>query len=276
MRQSGVVDDTRGLGPHDHVCWGFTDAASFRAQATNFLAEGLALGQQATYVGPAAEEVADGLRAIADPDLPAGAVHGQAGLPDDVFEPATQVAAYAQAAQDALAAGFSGLRVATDVTPLVDTPDRLDAVARYEYLVDQYMADRPFAAMCGFNEPVLGPDAVAQVACMHPTATPGATQFRLHASSERECRAALGGELDLVTDTLFPLALDRAELWPNEDGDLVLDAAELRFIDHGGMSRLVGLAQRLSCTVVLRTEQAIPGRVVELLDGDGVRVERRT
>jgi hypothetical protein len=184
------------------------------------------------------------------------------------------VAAYARATDDALAAGFSGFRVVTDVTPLAGAPDRLDAIARYEYLVGRAMSDRPFAAMCGFNEPVLGPDAVAQVACMHPAATPGATQFRVHAGGERGCQAALGGELDRTTDELFPLALDRAELRPNRDGDVVLDAAELTFIDHRGVLRLAGLSQRRSCTVGLRTDQAIPGRVVELLDRDGVRVER--
>jgi hypothetical protein len=25
MRQAGVVNDVRSLGPHDHVCWGFDD-----------------------------------------------------------------------------------------------------------------------------------------------------------------------------------------------------------------------------------------------------------
>ncbi|MCE6995451.1 MEDS domain-containing protein [Saccharothrix sp. S26] len=82
--------------------------------------------------------------------------------------PEQQVRVCADATQEALAAGFTGLLVVADVTPLVSTPARLEAFARYEHLVDCYMATHPLAGMCAYDRVQLGDAAVAQVACLHP------------------------------------------------------------------------------------------------------------
>lgn len=271
MRVSGVVDDVRRLGPHDHVCWGFEDVASFRSQALSFLLDGLEQGQRVWYVGPAD----DGVHA-ALPEAARAAVEvvpfGTRYPVGAVVDPEVQVRAYAAATDAAVAAGFTGLRVATDATPLVGTDAQLDAFARYEHLVDRYMTGRPFSAMCAYNRARLGDGAVAELATMHAVSGPETTPFRLHASSEPGCAAVIAGELDLFGAHLLELALDRADLRP-VDGELVLDARNLTFVDHTRLVGLIDHARGRGATLVLRTAQRVPRRLVEVLRLDGVRIE---
>lgn len=190
-----------------------------------------------------------------------------------VVDPHEQVRNYAAATEEALAAGFSGLRVAADATPLVRTAVQLDAFARYEHLVDRYMTTRPLSAMCAYSRAELGDDAIAQLACLHPWASAGATPFRLHATTDGEISAVLDGELDSGSHELWPVALERAGLRPVA-GAVVIDATGLDFIDHRGLLTLADTADRLGANVVLRTRLSQPARVLELLNVTSVSVEQ--
>jgi anti-anti-sigma regulatory factor len=152
----------------------------------------------------------------------------------------------------------------------VQRPEQLEAFARYEHLVDRYMTVSPFSALCGYNRGDLGPDRVAQMACLHPVVNEGAAPFRLHASDR--AAVALGGELDLSTVELFPLALERAQVRPT-GGEIVVDAAGLTFVDHGNLVALDRYAQRSGATAVLRTRLHSAARIVEICRLTGVRVE---
>lgn len=280
MRRSGIAEHARGFGTHDHVCWRYGDAHEFRTRVREFLSEGLALGHRVRYVGTGdlnalvedlagVEGMDEALRtgaaqvASLDATYPVGAV----------VEPAAQVRAYAEATEEALDAGFTGLRVAADCTPLVRTPEQLAAFARYEHQVDHYMADRPFSAMCAYSGAEVDDRAFAQVACMHPNANTSSPGFRLHAAGDRV--TALGGELDPADDDLFALALRRADPLPR-DGRLVLDATDLAFLDHRALLRLVRHARDRGASVVLRASWPGVATLVDLLDLADVRVERTT
>jgi hypothetical protein len=241
------VDSVRGLGLHAHVCWSYDDKAEFQRRAREFLAEGLALGQRVCHVN-------DHCR------------------PDAVLEPEAQVAEYAAATEQALADGFAGLRVAVDVTALVWQPAQIDAVARYEHLIEQYMVTHPFAALCGYNRAELGEQTVAQLACMHPNTTRDATPFRLYGSTDAGCSAELAGELDLLSAELFPTALRRANPRPHR-GRVVLDAAKVGFMDHRSLIALDDHARDRGIPVLLRTDLSTPARVIDALDLTGVRVD---
>ncbi|MGW4063179.1 MEDS domain-containing protein [Amycolatopsis sp. NPDC004747] len=264
----------------DHVCRGYRGRGNFVAHAQEFLAEGLAAGERVLYVAPGDEAVLTGqLRADerCDEGLARGAVQvasvEAAYATGAVVDPAGQVERYAAATSDALAAGFTGLRVAADATSLVRTPAQVDAFARYEHLVDHYMAGHPMSAMCGYDVAELGGDVVAQLACMHPSAHEGGSPFHLHGHARDDSAAALDGELDLESRGLWPLALERAGL-RSGTGTVAIDAVGLDFVDHRSMVALAGYAERHATTVVLRTKLATPARLVELLDLTGVRVER--
>jgi len=277
-RRSGLVDRTFGLGEHDHVCWQYTAPGEFRERARDFLADGLARGLQVWYVAPgAAADLVEDLHGVEELDtgLRTGAarvVSLDATYPvGTVVEPVAQVRAYAEATEAALAAGFAGLRVAADCTPLVRTPRQLAAFARYEHRIDHYMADRPFSAVCAYSTTEVDDAAYAQLACMHPGANSHLPGFRLHGAGRH--LTALGGEVDPGNEELFALALERSDPRPH-DGLLVVDANGLDFIDHRALMRLSAHATDLGATVVLRTRWPGAAALAHLLDLTNVRVER--
>ncbi|MFI9005683.1 MEDS domain-containing protein [Actinosynnema sp. NPDC053489] len=277
MRESGFVDRVGGLGLHDHVCWRYTARHEFHHSAREFLVDGLRRGLQVWYVatGATADLAAD-LRG--GDALDAGLRTGAARVVslDDTYpvgtavEPAAQVRAYADATGAALAAGFAGLRVAADCTPLVRTPEQLDAFARYEHLIDRYMVERPFSALCAYSATEVDEEAFPQVACMHPGANDASPGFRLHAAADHV--TALGGELDPANEDLFALALERSDPRPR-DGRWVVDARAVEFLDHRALIRLSAHAAELGAAVVLRTSWSGAATLVELLGLPDISVE---
>ncbi|QFZ17441.1 MEDS domain-containing protein [Saccharothrix syringae] len=270
MRTSGVLGATRGLGLHDHICWPYEDPEEFRARVLEFLADGLVLGQQCWYVSEGPTEVLTSHVAELGPALESGAL--RVVSVDETYggatvTPAGQVATYAAATEAALAAGYAGLRVAAEATPMVRGDEALEAFCRYEHLVDRYMAGRPFAAMCAYNRAELPEAAIGELACMHPASGADAAPFRLYAASGD--RVALDGELDLASRERFPRALDRVGLSAGT-GPVVVEAAELEFIDHHAM---FALARAAGGEVVLRTRHRAPARLAELVRVPGLRVE---
>lgn len=282
MRRSGSVQHARDLGPHDHVCWSYDDIADFRDRAREYLAEGLALGQRVWYV--AAETGAGALSGAAgfDAALASGAAQvtslGDTYASGAVVVPEDQVRAYAAATEEALADGYTGLRVAAEATPLVRTPVQLAAFLRYEHLVDRYMAERPFSAMCGYDSTLLEGSAVTKLAGVHPCSN-RPVPFRLHAVTEGPNGDSgpaggaleLGGELDASGHELLGALLERIDA--GSDG-LVVHAPELSFIDHRGLLMLADSARRRGGGLLLRTRATGAARLVEVLDIPDVRVEQ--
>jgi anti-anti-sigma regulatory factor len=282
MRASGTVHSARGLGLHDHVCWSYDDGAEFRRRAREFLAEGLTLGQSACYIGDGSSDaLAADLRGAAG--MARALRQGTARVVsmrdicrlDGVIEPEAQVAAFARATEEALSHGFSGLRIAADVTTVVRRPAQREAFARFEHLIDRYMTARPLAALCGYDRAELGDAAVAELACLHPNTNRRTPLFRLYASTDLECAAELAGELDIVSAELFPLALRHAD--PAAAGPRVLlDASRVSFIDHRSLVALDDHARERGATVALRADLFTPARVIELLGLACVQVEPRS
>jgi anti-anti-sigma regulatory factor len=267
------VEDARH-GGHQHHCLAYGDSAEFDDRARGFLADGLARGLRVRLVvggdGPAAAARMGQLGGRADA-VEVQSLSDTYGT-DQVVDPPAQVRAYAAATDEAVAAGFAGLRVAADVTSLVRTPAQLDAFARYEHLVDRYMTGSPFSALCAYSRPELGAAAVADLACMHPRVHPaGTTAFRLHAAPSGAA-VVLVGEVDLADRRQFDAALERSGIGAG-GGEVVLDATRLAFVDHRSLLALAEVARRRSATVVLRTRLRTVARLVELLGITAVRVE---
>lgn len=274
-----MTGEVRRSAPSGHVCWAYDDPAAFDAQAGAFLTEGLAAGERVWYVAPGQPEpIVERLRGVRGfPDaLRRGAAQivpiSSAYSTDRVIVPAAQVATYAAGTEEALGAGYTGLRVIADATSLVRTPDQLNAFARYEHLIDRYMRARPMSAMCAYDRRELGDRVIAELACMHPETNAAEVLFRLYACDSGDGCAAVAGELDRSTHELFSTALERAELRP-VDGKLVVRATDLRFIDHRILMHLDDYARRHGATAVLHTSRSAAARLVELLGLSRVRVE---
>ena len=108
-RRAGAPSSTA----HDHVCWGYRRPAEFAATALQCLADGLAAGERVLYVAPGDESSLEAqvrTAGLFDAGPRRGA--GQVASVDatyttgTVVDPAGQVALYATATAEALAAGF--------------------------------------------------------------------------------------------------------------------------------------------------------------------------
>lgn len=273
-----MTGDATASRSYGHICWAYDDPAALDSRAVPFLAAGLAAGEQVWFVAPGTSE---GLTRRLDrlPGLDDGLRRGairivsieQTYRADEPFDPETQVRAYQAATDAALAAGYTGLRLMAEATSLIRTPAQREVFARYEHLIDRYMHRRPMSAICAYDRRELGDAAIAEVACMHPE-TNTDVLFQLHACGPAEGDVALAGELDPSNHRLFAAALERAELRP-VDGRLVVEAAQLRFIDHRCLMQLRDHARRLGATAVLRTSRPAAGRLVDLLELADIRVE---
>jgi anti-anti-sigma regulatory factor len=279
VRLSAVTETARGFGYHDHLCWVYNEPGEFHPPVMEFLADGLAQGQRVCYITSGDTE--QWSQRLQDLDEHNGLRQKDATqilrqdelYPGQIAEPSRQMQTFAAATEDALAAGFTGLRIAADATAMVRTTEQRVAFARLEHLFDQYVISQPLTGLCGYNRAELGQEATAQLACLHPTVHGVPPPFRLHASTDGAAAAALSGQLDATSLRLFPMTLRWADLRPT-GGQLVIDAAELAFIDHRSLLALADHARRCDATAVLLSDH-LPSaaRMIDILDLNDVRVQ---
>lgn len=261
----------------NHVCEVYSGIPRFRERAIAYLTEGRAAGQLLRYLGhrhlddirSSFEQVPALDGSVACGDLHVGSLEEMYGR-RELLDPAAQVRAYARATENALARGYTGLRVVVDATHLVDTPARRAAFASYEHLIDRYLVDHPMFAMCAYDARELGRDAAAEIACLHPVVHGGPVPFRWHAADEADI--GLAGEVDLTCWDLFDRTLATTmSVLPHPR--VVVDARALSFLDHRAMLMLEHHAMETGRRVVLRTNERVVHRLAELLSLQAVHTE---
>jgi MEDS: MEthanogen/methylotroph, DcmR Sensory domain len=271
VRVHGSIDVGTGLGHDGHACWGFDERHEFVEAALEFLTDGLRAGQRLAYVGsePVAEQ-----RERLDPLGDVGALIDSGALQlfelSDLYrvgEPIdtdTQLAAYLAATDAALADGYSGLRVAAQVTDLVAEPETWDAHVRWESAADRVLSRRSLSALCGYERVALPAQLLADLAAVHPAANGCAGPASFHLFGDNG-GLALTGEVDVFSSETFGRALDFAC-----DGSepVSLDLGELEFIDHRGLEVLAGHTSRLAgeagCAV--QHEPHLVSRLCDILE----------
>jgi hypothetical protein len=230
MREHGLVDSAGGLGLHGHACWTYTGEDEVIGAMREFLADGARLGQRLLYVGPGTPSELKARRAAIAPAeepvevMPLDAIYGAGAAVD----PETLLAGYAARTDAALAAGFTGLRVAADATALVRDPADWERHLRWEALADRLMAERPLAALCCYDRRTV-PDEIARDLCaVHPIAhaPQDSVPFRLYRDGTT---LILEGEIDYFSVGRLRQALAVAAQEPD-----VIDLRRLRFVDHHG------------------------------------------
>jgi anti-anti-sigma regulatory factor len=274
VRGHGCIDSASSLGIDGHACWAFDRDREFTDAALEFLEDGLRMGQRIGFVasGSAAEH-----RERLDPLGNVGGLLDSGRLQlfslSDLYavgEPIdseAQLAIFGAATDRALADGYSGLRVAGQVTDLVVDPSGWDAHLRWEGIADRYMARRPLAALCGYQRTAVPKELLGDLAAVHPASHGTATlaPFRLFANSDA---LVLEGEVDQFSaealDRLLELAFDGQE-------SATLDLGELEFIDQHGLRTLVAHADRLDSKEGLSVER-MPYLVERLCDLLGLKL----
>lgn len=273
MRRVGVLERATGdLGAH--ACRPFRDEGDFHADASAFLGEGDCRGERLVYV---ADGDLDALRRhLADLDVARLEDEGRLTLqpvldlyaPDGAVDPAAQVQRYRRLVADALADGFTGLRVAADATALVATDESHRRFLEYELAVDRFMASAPMAAMCAYDVGALG-SRVGELCAVHPARRGGDDiDVGLHAYHDGR-RLCLSGEIDV--GTIRVLEAVAAVIEAGVDDPVVVDMRGLTFVDVHGLARLDRAAAALGeAGASLRVEQAsaFVRRCCELLGFD--------
>jgi anti-anti-sigma regulatory factor len=221
-----------------------------------------------SYAGPADPGAARAhLAGVGDLDrlLADGAVRIRSA--EDVYgagrpvDPERLVEDHAVATEAALADGFRGLAVSADATELVRTPEQQDALARYEFLVDRYMADHPMPGLCGYRLD-LGDATVAEFASLHTTGAARRTALRVFGCPD----GALGlrGDADPVGVAALRRLLPRLRVGAGT-GDLVVDLAGVEHVDHRLLLALSDHARARGATLTLRSPSPFAVRLVDLL-----------
>lgn len=218
-----------GSGLSDHACWAFSSDSERVAALAGWLGDGLCSGQRALYVADRSDEelLADvgtvpGFASALDRGalvvMPASAAYDLGGS----IDPVAQLARYAAALDEAIADGYSGLRVAADLTPLVADRARRGAHLRWEQFADRYITDHPLAPLCLYDGRRISD--LEAIVCAHPLHGPNAVPFALYATTPTS--AAFEGEADAMSSTVLVELLAGLPAT-----DRVVDLSRLSFID---------------------------------------------
>ncbi|TYP90350.1 MEDS domain-containing protein [Blastococcus xanthinilyticus] len=256
MRVHGLVTEVPVPGAQDHLCWVYRDEQELDGAALEFLAGGLAAGQRLLCVG---DRVVAGL--LGNPDalggpaalVASGALRtlslAEAYAAAGAFSAERQRAFYDAATREALADGYTGLRVLAEVSPLAADPAHQAELARWEHAADAYVASGPgMTAMCAYRDDV-PPAALADCTAVHPLVhAPGAEPpFRVFHDA---AGLAVAGEVDVLGAERLARALTAS---PVPGGACALDLSQLTFADVAACRAIAAWAAALT--------------------GDGVRVE---
>jgi anti-anti-sigma regulatory factor len=248
VRAHGRVVEIPEPGPADHVCWVYDDARDLQMATARFLAGGLARGERLMVVG-------DGMIEALDRDtLPFGGTDelvatGALEILDlssayegsAQFTPEQQLAFYGAATQKALDDGFTGLRVAAEVSALAADPASRAALVRWERLADNFMAaGSGFTAMCAYRAD-LGTEVLAEVTAVHPLVRgpEGVSPFQVFHDDDR---VIVTGSVDTFTAARLSRVLAES---PVARSAAVLDLTLLEFVDVAGCRALARWAAEL-------------------------------
>jgi ABC-type transporter Mla MlaB component len=277
VRDSGVLDERDPLTAADHVCWVYEDPASFVEAAQRYLAVGLAKGERLMCVG---DGIAADLRAAGEPFGSLDALTARGALTfdrigatnadDATLSPADQRAFFDAAVREARAAGFSGLRVVADVTPLARSSATRAGLVQWEHLADGLIASGAgMVALCAYHRGALDADAVADVTAVHP---------QVHAPLDRPTfRIWFDGNCVVLSGTVDTFVADRLArvlaTSPVPGPTAVLDMSQLEIVDVAGCRTVAAWARSLAMRGIRLRIQGAPHCVVRiwrLLGMDGV------
>lgn len=272
MRVHGCIESAGHLGLNGHACWAFEQRQEFTDAVLEFLTEGLRLGQRIAFMGnEPMDEQRERLSALGDVGALADSgallffnlrdLYPQ-GRPVD-FD--AQLALFSAATDVSVADGYTGLRVAAEVTDLVTDPATRDAHLRWESFADRALSLKPLTVLCGYRRDLLSPQLLHDLAAIHPAANADVDSVPFHVFGQ-DGDLALAGEVDLFSSEALERALGFA-CGPGETHSLNLEA--LDFIDHHGLEVLArhtpGSAANGECCAI-HNEAPVVKRLCDLLE----------
>jgi MEDS: MEthanogen/methylotroph, DcmR Sensory domain/STAS domain len=276
VRAEGLLTELRPATREDHVCWVYDDEEAFAEIARQYLTEGLAAGERLLCVGAG---VLSGVRSAGGPLADTAGLQARGALQvldvraayeaGGAFVPEQQLAFYDAATRQAVADGYTGLRVVAELSDLAADPARRTGLLAWEHLADDFIGHGSgMIALCAYRRDLDGA-ALADVASVHPLVhTPdGGPPFRIWFDGDL---LVLAGALDTFGAARLRSVLDGS---PVSGRRVVADLGRVDFVDVGGCRELArwaaGLGAR-SVAVELRGTTRVLRRMWGILGFDQV------
>ena len=168
-----------GFKVGEHICAFYETPEQQVAVAAAYLADGLRAGQRVMYVAESSEalgrfrEALQGcginLLSLDKRGALIEATHAEAHLADGRFDSERMLGMLNRAVEEALAAGFSGLRTCGDMSWLLLEPDGAEQVVEYEALLNPLFERMPASGMCQYDRRRLPPQLLDHALATHST-----------------------------------------------------------------------------------------------------------
>jgi anti-anti-sigma factor len=246
------------LGRGSHACWSYRSDGAHRDFLAAYFTAGIEANERLMYLAPPAQ-LRTAVTTLTEAGLEVGTLmaHGRLVMGDvtaaylsaGALEPDIRLAGHALIVEQALRDGFDGLRVCSEIAPLLRTGGVRDDWYPYEVRADVLIASLASIVVCACDQRNVEPQVMSELAAVHSLrggAVGYPSPFVLHAGPDG---LALSGEVDASS-------ADRIGRWLRDVlGDMsepVVDVTELEFIDAAGMWALLDSAHTHPGGLVLR------------------------
>ena len=172
--------------PGDHLCWLYETEDEHRLLLTEFLRQGLELGEQVTCALDAhsPEAIAGYLDAVgldARQYLASGQLllvpARNSYMPEGVFEPDSLMRRTEEFIRSSLARGCTGVRMTAEMTWAIRCAVPLDALVEHEYRANHWLAGTRCCGLCQYDRRHFPPEALLQVISGHPAIVVGTQRY---------------------------------------------------------------------------------------------------
>ena len=248
-----------GVSAGDHVCCAFCDEDDQRGLVKRFAVDALAHGMRLLYVTYGSSE-ARVTAALAEAGIDVGGLRdaGQIELrraadlylADGGFDPDRQIGRLAREVEGAHADGFPALAVTAEMCWAIDSRTDPERLVAYERAVGRLFDRGEVAALCQYDALALSDELRSQLDGAHPLSIatgPAGTVATCGPASFAELAGVdglrLAGEIDALS---APYMRARIREHLDAGGDLLLDLAELTFLDVAAARTLAELADALA------------------------------
>jgi PAS domain S-box-containing protein len=182
MKQTDSLRAIVELGPGDHLCCIYQTEAEHRAVLTPFLRQGLERGEKVLYIvdDRTAEEILDYLRddgLDVEPYLDRGQLailtRHDAYVRGGSFDPDAMIALLEDETEQALAEGYTALRVTGEMSWALRGLPGSERLIEYEAKLNQFFVDRQCLAVCQYDRRRFESEVLLDVLRTHPIAVIG-------------------------------------------------------------------------------------------------------
>jgi hypothetical protein len=226
------------LEPHDHVAWYGDGSDDLYELAAAALAAGARRNEKLMFVSEAPDpERLSGVTAL-DQLLDSGQLELVAT--DDVygdwgtFSAASQLATFEGVLAQALADGYTGIRVVADNTSFARGDDEcFERWLSWEQVTDRFQAQSNVTGICYFEPGAMSPERQTDIASIHPVCSARTVEppFSFFVDGDA---VSVTGTLDAWSAGQFTRILDTSP--PGET--LVVDLSQADYVDHRALLAL--------------------------------------